>query len=148
MGILAWASQNWFSLLQSIGIIGGLIFTGFSFRLAAKKHQASNLIEFKQEHRKLWMMLYAKPELRRVLRPDADIKREPVNDSERLFVKLLITHLHTAYELIDRQLILRPDNLEKDVAAFFVLPIPKSVWESVRHVHDPAFVRFVESACT
>jgi hypothetical protein len=74
-----------------------------------------------------------------------DISARPVTETERHFVELLITHVHSAYELLEVDLVLRPGNLEKDIAAFFTLPIPKSVWESVKSVHDEGFVRFVQS---
>jgi hypothetical protein len=37
-------SQNWFTFLQSLGIIGGLLFTRFSLRTDARVRRIGNLI--------------------------------------------------------------------------------------------------------
>src|SRR5260221_13307070 len=70
MGFLNWASDNWFILLQSLGIIGGLLFTAASLRLDEKTRRVGNLMAITKNHREIWTALYDRPELSRVL--DAD----------------------------------------------------------------------------
>ncbi|MCI0562263.1 MAG: hypothetical protein MN733_27570 [Nitrososphaera sp.] len=145
MGVSRWLAQNWFSLLQSLAILAGLVFTGLSFRLSARTQQGTNLIAFKEEHRKLWTALYENRELKRVPRLSVDLRREPVTESERLFVKLLIAHLYTGHQLLNKRLLIRPVNLDKDVASFFSLPIPRAVWQKIKPLQDENFVKFVEN---
>jgi hypothetical protein len=44
MELLGWFVQNWFTFIQSIGIIAGLLFTGAAFKRDAKSRQVVNLI--------------------------------------------------------------------------------------------------------
>ncbi len=37
------------------------------------------------------------------------------------------------------------EGLDKDIGAFFVLPIPRAVWIALREFQDEDFVAFVET---
>jgi hypothetical protein len=39
-----WLRDHWFVLLQSAGIIGGLLFTGISLRIDARVRRVGNLL--------------------------------------------------------------------------------------------------------
>ncbi len=51
MGILRWLAENWFTLLNVIGIVGGLFFTGHSLRSETKTRRVANLLSLTQAHR-------------------------------------------------------------------------------------------------
>lgn len=38
------------------------------------------------------------------------------------------------------------EGMQKDIKAFFSLPIPKAVWEQVKPFQDEDFVEFVENS--
>src|SRR5438105_5056258 len=100
MGFLQWVSQNWFSLLQSIGIIGSLLFTGISLRMDARTRRASNVLTITQQHHELWTNFLKRPELSRVLDPNADLKSNAVTREEQMFILLLLVHLSTSLEVL------------------------------------------------
>jgi hypothetical protein len=42
MGSLRWLTENWFTLLNVVGVIGGLFFTGYSLRSETKTRRIAN----------------------------------------------------------------------------------------------------------
>jgi hypothetical protein len=146
MGFLEWASHNWFSLLQSAGIIGSLLFTGLALQTEAKERRTSHTLTITQAHRELWTNIYKRPELSRVLDPQADLARKPVTHEEEMFVLLLVVHLNTALEVLKPGIGGQPDEaLRQDIRWFFSLPVAKAVWEQAKVRQEPGFVRFVEA---
>ena len=144
MGVLRWLAENWFMLVNAVGVVGGLVFTGLSARAAAKTRRISNLLTLTQNHREVWMEFYRNPELSRVLDPSVDIQHEPMSRQEQMFVNLVIQHLSSAYHAMKDALVLKPDGLRKDIRWFLSLPIPKAVWEKMKSLQNDDFVAFVE----
>lgn len=132
-------------MLQSIDIIGSLLFIAVTLRDDAKARRISNLIRITDHHRDIWTQLYRRPDLSRVLNAKADIRDEPVRDEEELFINLLILHLNSAFHAMNAGLFLKPEGLRKDIDWFFSLPIPKAVWDRNKALQDAAFVSFVEA---
>jgi hypothetical protein len=146
MSIGEWFGNNWFTLLQSIGIIGGLLFTAFSLLIDAKTRRVSNLLKITEHHFDLWAQVFSQPNLLRVLDINVNLDKKPVKEEERRFVVLLITHLKTAYHAIKNDMYPRPNELKKDIQSFFSLPIPRNIWESTKMYHDKDFVSFVDES--
>ena len=144
MGFLNWLRDNWFTLLQSLGIIGGLLFTGVSLRVDAKVRRVGNLFAVTKQHREIWTALYSRPDLKRVTDASANLTAQPITDEEELFVNLLILHLATSYRAAKAGMFLLPGELQTDIAEFFTLPIPKAVWERTKRFQGREFVSFVE----
>lgn len=142
---LHWIEQNGFVLLQSVGIIGGLLFTAISLRVDATVRRVGNLIKLTQHHRDIWTRLYTRPELSRVIHRKPNLSQKPVSYAEQLFVNLLILHLNSAYQAMKNGMSVTPEGLQKDIQSFFSLPIPKIVWERSKGFQDRDFVQFVES---
>src|SRR5262245_33463143 len=97
MGFLGWIADKWFTLLQSAGIIGSLLFTAIELHDDAKSRRASNLIEITKAHRDIWSQLYQHPELARITKFDVDLKKRPATIKEEIFVRAVILHLNSAY---------------------------------------------------
>ena len=148
MEVVFWIDQNWFTLLQSIGIVGGLLFTAAALRLDAKTRRIANLIEITKQHREIWTELYRLPELARVSDGAVDLTEKPLKVEEELFIGLLILHLNSAYHAMKDGVFTKPDGLRKDVQQFFSRPMAKVVWEKVKPLQDVEFVRFVEACLT
>lgn len=144
MASLNWLQGNWFTLLQSAGIIGSLLFTAASLRLDAKVRRVGNLLRMTEGHRNIWSELYARPELGRILNPTADLKNQPVTKLEELFVTFLILHLSGSFRAIREGLFIPTKGLRLDITLFFALPIPRSVWETSKPFYNDDFVRFIE----
>lgn len=145
MEFTSWLSLHWFTLLQSIGIVGGLLFTGISLRIDTKVRRVGTLMTITQQHRELWTQLYRRPELSRILDAAADVERCPVSAEEELLVNLLVLHLNSAYRAMKQGMFVRPEGLQTDIAWFFSLPIPRAVWERLKSLQDEDFVRFTEA---
>src|SRR5262245_45305825 len=127
-----WLEGNWFTLLQSAGIAGSLVFTAISLRIDARVRRVGNLLALTDQHREIWLQLYRRPELARVLDARADLTNKPVTQHEELFVSLLVLHLNSAYHAIQAGMFLSPEGLGEDIRMFFSLPIPKAVWEEMK----------------
>jgi hypothetical protein len=144
MEILNWVRDNWFDLLQSLGIIGGFFFTALSLRIDANERRVGNLFAITKQHREIWTAIYSRPDLKRVVDAHADLEVQPITDEEGLFVNLLILHLETGYRASQAGMFTLPGELKTDISAFFSFPIPGAVWERSKRLQNVDFVRFVE----
>jgi hypothetical protein len=143
---LPWVAEHWFELLQTVGIIGGLVFTAYTVRKDDSERQIANLLAIKQQHREIWKELYDRPKLFRVLKKDVDLSAEPVTDEEGLFVKLLFLHLDAVHRSKQAGMFVEIQGLSKDIREFLALPIPREVWNRLEPFQDKEFIAFVEAA--
>jgi hypothetical protein len=148
MGFWDWLDQNWFILLQSAGIIGGLLFTAFAMRSDEKTRRIGNDLLVTQNHRDIWKETFRRPDLLRVLDASVDLKQTLISREEEIFVNLVILHLNSVLHAMKDKLVPKPEGLQKDVGSFFTLPIPHAVWNQMKSLHDVDFVKFVESCWT
>ena len=144
--LLGWLDSNWFNLIQTGSLVIGLIFAGLSFRRETRSRQVTNLLALKQEHRELWSTVHSRPELARILQADVDLLAAPVTTAEEIFLRELIVHVATAWELIRDGIPLNLEALRSDVGACFSLPIPRWAWERARHAQTRDFTKFFDSA--
>jgi hypothetical protein len=145
MGVLPWINDNWFILLQSFGIIAGLLFTAAALRLDEKTRRIGNLMAITKSHREIWSQLYERPELARVIDADADLDKGVITREEELFIWFLILHLNSVYQALKNGVLLNLEGMNRDVGWFFSLPLPRAIWERAKLLQDADFVRFVES---
>ena len=141
---IEWIIENFFVFLQSIGIVGSLIFTGWSLRIDAKVRRIQNIISATGQHRELWEQLYKKPELSRINESNVDLDQDPVTDDEARFVVFAILHLGAMLAVLEAGMIPKPRGIEKDVITFFELPIPLSVLRNKQEYIDHGLLRLVE----
>jgi hypothetical protein len=145
MEALHWVALHWLDLLQSIGIVGGLLFTAHTIRADAKSRRIANLIAFTQQHREIWKQMYERPELARVLQDKVNLTRSPITTDERLFAKLLILHLDSVHRAMKEDMFVSLSGLQTDIRMSFARPILRAVWEELKELQDADFVAFVES---
>lgn len=143
--VIAWLGDNWFSLVQSGGIIAGLGFTGWSLRRDGRDRRTTARLSLAQHHRELWAELHRRPDLARLLRDDADLVAQPVTTAEDEFLNVVIYHFQTCWELGRSDGLLSLEALRLDARAFFAHPIPHAVWLASRERRDPDFRRFVDA---
>lgn len=141
---IAWTTENWFTLLQSIGIIGGLFYTGFQIHLDIRTRRMEARFTITKHHRELWGSFADKPNLARVLDPNADLEEAPVTVAEREFVLQVILHLNAVFTAQHEGIAPLSSGLNADLREFFQNPIPLSVWKEGRAKRDPNLRRFVE----
>jgi len=140
-----WITGHWLDLLQSLGIVGGLLFSAYTTRKDERARRISNSIAINEQYRQIWNEMYNHPELSRVLAKDANVRQTPVSRQEELFVTTLILHLSTVYRAMKHGEFVNLEGLQKDVAEFFSLPIPRAVWNKIKKFQDENFMRFIEN---
>ncbi len=140
-----WIAENWVTLLNAVGVVGGLFFTASSIRSATKTQRIANLLTLTSNHREVWREFFRNPELARVLDRSSDLSRNPVTPGEQEFVNLVVLHLSSVYESLKDELVIRQEGLRRDVCSFFSLPIPRAMWEKSKIFQNDDFVAFVES---
>jgi hypothetical protein len=139
-----WLAANWFDLLSAVGIVGSLLFTTVSLQSEAKTRRIANLLILTQNHREIWSEMIRHANLARVLDVSANLQKESVSVSERLFINMVIQHLNSAFEAIKTGLAIKPEGLRQDVRWFFSLPIPRAIWDHVKRLQNDDFVAFVQ----
>lgn len=152
-GILAWVDSNWFSILQSIGIVGGLIFTGKTIRDAARtqrdateERKVSNILEFDARHQNIWSDLYQREDLRRILEEQNDFLKGVVTPVEFQYLRQKVVQFQVGWELAK---ISKPEEIDavvRDAAKFFSRPLSRRVWNKVKGLGNPKFVELVDEA--
>lgn len=145
MAVSPWVAEHWLDLLQTVGIIGGLLFTARTTLKDERARRISNLIAVTAQYGQIWGEFYERPGLSRVLKKDVDLSKEPISEEEALFVNLLVVHLGTVYRAMKGGMFVRLEGLQRDIQEFFSLPIPKAVWEKAKPLQDNDFVAFVET---
>lgn len=138
-------AENWFTYLNAIGVVGGLLFTGYSLHSEAETRKVANLLKLTQSHREVWKEVLDNPKLIWVLSPDVDLVQAPVTTEEEIFVTLVTQHLVSVFRAMKKDLTISPEVLRRDVWQFFALPIPQQVWNGIKVMQDDDFVAFVES---
>lgn len=143
MGVIRWVLEHGGSLIQALGIILGLVFTGAAFRAETRSRQVDNLIRITEGHRAIWIYFDERPELHRLFQYEVDLKQHPLTSKEIRFVQFLINHLLLTFRAHHSGLYDSPERLKDDVRSFFSLPIPRAAWEKVRRYQDADFQKFI-----
>lgn len=143
-GIGPWLAGQWFDWVQTVGIVASLVFTAVALRRESQARRAGYLVDLTKLHRQLWLEMCRRPDLARLLSHAPNLEQSPVTGAEERFVNLLIVHLSTVWELVREGKVVRQEAVERDVRAFFSLPLPRTVWDRTKAVRDQGFVRFVE----
>jgi hypothetical protein len=144
MTLKEWIGHNWFALVQTVALAFGLLLIGIALLLEARARRVGNLIQLTQQHRDLWERMYSQPELARILDPGADLTKIEVTAEEEMFVVFIILHLSSTYYAMRSGFFQKLHGLSKDIERFFSLPIPHAVWDKVKVLQEPPFVKFVE----
>ena len=144
--MVPWLTENWFNLLSSIGIIGGLWFTAVSLHSETKTRRISNLLAITGNHREIWKEFFHSPELARVIDPAADVTKQHVTPTEELFVGLVISQMSSVYYATKDELLIKLEGSRRDIAYFLSLPIPKAVWTKSKLLQNQDFAAFIESS--
>jgi hypothetical protein len=146
MGIWEWIPQNLFNLFSTAGIIGSLWFTAVSLRSETKTRRVANLLTITANHREVWKEFFGKPDLARVIDHSADVRKQPVTPAEEFFVNMIVSHTSSVYEALKDDLLIKQENLRRDVKSFFSLPVPKAVWTKTKLLQNQDFAAFIDSS--
>ena len=141
---ISWASEHWFTLLQTVGIVGALSFNAYSMLLNARNRKVDTLINITQQHRAIWLKFLDSPTLKRVNKANVDLKKHPITEEEFIFVNLIILHLTTVLVAVKKRILTKPAGLDTDIGDLFALPIPHAVWNDAKAFRDPDMICYVE----
>src|SRR5688572_3841356 len=130
---------NWSELLQNAGIVGNSLLTAYALRKEKQARRISNLNLITDRHQEIWKGFHDRPKLSRVLEKTADLINQPLSSEEEMFVTELIIHLDTAYRAMKAGMFVEMEGLRTDIKEFFLLPIPKAVWEKSMSLRDAEF---------
>lgn len=145
MAFVKWFWNNWFELIQTVGIIASFGLAAFTAWKEVQARRIGNSIAISNQHREIWKAIYGQSEVARVLDKNADVKSEPLSIGEELFVTALIAHLSTVFRAMKHGEFVKLEGLRKDVQQFFGLPIPNAVWNKLKPLQDNHLVVFIES---
>lgn len=141
-----WLVENWFNLISTIGVVGGLVFTAVSLHSETKTRRVANLLTVTANYSAIWKEFLEHPNLARVLDARADVHRCPVTHEEEIFVNMIIHHVSTVYNAMHDELLLKLEGSRLDIAQFFSLPVPKAVWSKTKLLQNQDFAAFIESS--
>ena len=146
MEFILWLIEHSQMILEPVGIVGSLLFTGISLRTETRARRVQNILTITSAHRDIWRELYDRPNLGRILKSHVDVEKHPPTEAETLFIRFVILHLSSVYWAIRADEILEPKGTQLDVQLFFSLPIPHSIWQEYKVFQDRDFVAWVEDA--
>jgi hypothetical protein len=132
--------------LSSIPVVVGLLLNYAELREARKAEQVRNQLTITENHRDIWVLQLAYPELERVLKPDSNLTEKPVTTQESLFVTFLLLHLKSVLIAQKSDMFIAAKQMDKDIASFFRLPIPHAVYERAKSLQDPEVIAVIEAA--
>jgi hypothetical protein len=142
---LRWMADNWVTMLNAVGVVGGLFFTAAALHSQTETQRVANLLTITANHREIWKEFFRRPELARVLESSVDLTIESIAPEERIFVNMVTLHTSSVFESLKNELVTKQEGLRCDVWWFFSLPIPQAVWEKTKLLQNDDFVEFVES---
>ena len=138
-----WLLQHGLKTLETIGVVSGLFYTGWSIHRSITTHRVSNLLSLTQANREIRTLLVQTPN--RLLDASVNLDIAPVEETERHLVSIVIQHYFSTYYLALHDRFVNPDGLRKDLKWFFSFPIPSAVWHELAMFQRKDFKSFVES---
>lgn len=142
--MFTWLLGHWSAVLGNIGIVAGLVFSGFGFWRDARVRRAQTLIEITKLHRELWMFYAEHPEFAGLFDANRDMVACPLTDMEVRFANFLFLHLHGTYRAEKVGSYKQPTRLREDLREIFSHPATAAAWTKMRHLHDSDFVAYIE----
>jgi hypothetical protein len=126
---MGWLEGNWFSAVQSLGIVGGLFFTAVSSRQASRSGRVSNVLALTAQHRDLWSEMHRRPDLGRIFQVEVDFLLEPMTPAEEEFLNTVFVHVNAAWELARLGPLVNLKALRSDMGHFLAHPLPRLAWQ-------------------
>ncbi len=152
-GFSPWFEANWFSLIQTVGIVGGLWMNAESSNREAKSRnrdakakEVDNILTLAEHHSSLWSQIEQNPKLQRVLSRDVDVSKNPPTLAEEVFINKVFVQFLTGWRIVEIGGLTTLKELTLDVRWFFTLPLPQAVWEKTKEFKNPDFAGFIERA--
>jgi hypothetical protein len=144
MQVLNWFTQHWFDCIETLGVVGSLLFTARIAHKDERAQQISNMFTVNEAYNSIWSRL-GEPALARIRKKEVNLQDHPVTDQEWAFVTMLLLHLDTVRRASQAGLFITLERLPSDVRNFLSLPLPWAVWQNIRTFQNEEFVEFIET---
>jgi hypothetical protein len=144
MVILSWTVERWREVFELVGTPSALLFTGLALHIDARVRRAETLIEITKQHRELWMYFDEHPELAGLFDQNREMSERPLSPAEKRFANFLFLHLRASYGAKRARIHVLPEHIEDDWREIFRNPAILAAWETMKPLHDRAFVALVE----
>ncbi|WP_340151454.1 DUF6082 family protein [uncultured Sneathiella sp.] len=135
---------EWFTFLQSAGIIASFLFTAYTVWQNRKDKRVSNYLDLTAHHRDIWKLVFENKELLEVLDTRLANKATSTTFEQRKFLTFLFLHLSCAYELQKISSVIKVEGLRSDIKDFFISPYVRDHWEENKRFYNDDFVSFVD----
>lgn len=140
-----WIVENGFSLAQTLGVVGGLVYAGRSFDLDRRTRRTEIFLSLAEAHREIWENMVEHPRLARILEESVDLEAAPVTVRERRFLILLYAHISAVHRAIEEGIYETSPGMERDIAELIRLPIPGIVLRDVLPYQTESCQRYLVS---
>jgi hypothetical protein len=139
--VLSWVSVNWFALLQTIGIVGGLLLVMVQIRASTRQREMESLVEICGTNRELIGLAFSHPQLFAVLQ---DAKKTD-HVWEQYYLQLwlnqfALTHCYLKQAVLKGEF---KENLSRDVADFMSMENMRRHWQRCGKLYPASFQKFV-----
>lgn len=139
--VLSWVSMNWFALLQTLGIVGGLLLVVVQIRASTRQRESESLVEIYDINRQLLSLGFSHPQLFAILEDAKDV--DPV--WERFYLQLWLNqlsliHLYLKRSVFDHEL---QDFLQREIADFMTLTNVQKHWQQRGAFYPASFKKLV-----
>ena len=136
-------------IVNAVGVVAGLFFTGFALQRDSKMRRLENLISLTDHHREIWTLIFDRPGLHRVMSDDATVVANTLSEEEELFSTFVILHVQIVFEgLRDDLLRLERTGWERDLKLLLHRPVIKEVWRRIRNSQNSDFRRYIDGIST
>ena len=138
-----WLGANWFTLIQTAGVVGGLLYSAAALRMDTRVRRTEVILSLTEAHRDIWERLVEQPSLNRVLDAEANVHAQPPTPAERRFVQLVILHLATVRQAVKEKAYDPSPGMDEDIREFLTLPIPRTVAVAMLPFQAPDFQEYL-----
>jgi hypothetical protein len=136
--VFSWLAVNWFALLQTIGIVGGLFLVMIQIRDSTRQRESESLVTIYDINRQLLSLGFAHPKLFAILEDAKDA--DPVWEGRYLQLwmnQLSLIHLYLKRSVFEKEL---QEFLESEIADFITRANVQKFWRQ-RGISYPASFR-------
>ena len=133
----------WFTAVQTIGIIGSLVFAAYTVRRGIAASQLQNYIQLTQYHREVWRMTLELDDLERVRSKDIPDTEFNLTQKEKQFLTFVFLHITCSYEMSKRNEMISIDKLKQDISEFIGYPLVLKFWEQNKKYYNDDFSMFI-----
>jgi hypothetical protein len=137
--------SNWFTLLQSAGIIFSILLSTRAIFREARSRKISNYIQLTQFHREIWKMTMELEGLQRIRSKTIDCDLRLTHNEEQ-FLTFVFLHITCAFTLAKSNDLISIDQMKNDISEFLTFPLVKEFWQSNSRYYNQDFRDFV-NAC-